>query len=326
MNSGGVVWCPRSEDGQRGFLLVEVLIGLALGLMLIAAVTTISQQLWRSARIAADQSELAERGDYAVRLLTAAVGAAWPMWEGTGEVSPCEPPIPGKSRGIRVLQPEQFPCLPRDNLLPGTRLLVLETLQDCLDGVCRGQRLPGWRHEQPGCDPLFMDTAPIIKFHTRLLRGADCAAATRLSVWARQVWYLRDYSVYPGDQAPALMMKNWRDRDRGFGRGEVLVPGMAHWELHSVNIQTTSLESSAVSDLGRSGIATEIHTAGLDFSLTLRGWVKDPLMNSVLSLAGKSRPTAPMLQWSKEKFPLLTLGSLAVSAHLPRAQVPVPAR
>lgn len=309
-----------------GFLLVEVLIGLALGLMLIAAVTVTAQQLWRSARIAADQSELAERGDYAVRLLTAAVGAAWPIWEGTAEVSPCEPPIPDKSQGIRVLQPGQFPCLPKDNLLPGTKLLVLETLQDCPDGACRGQRLPGWRHEQPGCDPLFMDTAPSVKFHTHLLQGSDCAAVTRLSVWSRQVWYLRDYSVYPGDQAPALMMKNWRDRDRGFGRGEVLVPGMAHWELHSINIQKVNWEPSAVKDLGQSRGASGIRTVGLDFSLTLRGWVKDPLMNSVLSLEGKSRPTAPMLQWSTEKLPLLTLGSLVVSAHLPRGQVPVPAR
>ena len=79
----------------RGFLLVELLIGLGLGLMLIAAVTTATQQLWGAALRAADQSELAERGDYGVRLLANAVARAWPVGVGTGAGSPCDSTAPG---------------------------------------------------------------------------------------------------------------------------------------------------------------------------------------------------------------------------------------
>ena len=43
--SGSIPLVPQC----RGFLLVELLIGLGLGLMLIAAVTTATQQLWGAA-------------------------------------------------------------------------------------------------------------------------------------------------------------------------------------------------------------------------------------------------------------------------------------
>ena len=110
--SGSIPLVPQC----RGFLLVELLIGLGLGLMLIAAVTTATQQLWGAALRAADQSELAERGDYGIRLLATAVGRAWPVGVGTGAGSPCESPAPGISQGLWVLEPGQFSCLPRDNL------------------------------------------------------------------------------------------------------------------------------------------------------------------------------------------------------------------
>ena len=87
----------------RGFLLVELLIGLGLGLMLIAAVTTATQQLWGAALRAADQSELAERGDYGARLLATAVGRAWPLGERADAGSPCDSPAPGNSGGLWVL-------------------------------------------------------------------------------------------------------------------------------------------------------------------------------------------------------------------------------
>ena len=206
----------------RGFLLVELLIGLGLGLMLIAAVTTATQQLWGAALRAADQSELAERGNYGVRLLATAVGRAWPV--GAGTASPCQNPTPRNSRGLWVLEPGLFPCLPRDNLIPGSKLLVLDELQSCPDGYCKEQRLPGWRLEQPGCDPLFMDAPSRITLHTGPLRDADCAGATRLSVWVRRVWYLRDYSLYPGDGTGALMVKTWRDSQQALAGARSLSP------------------------------------------------------------------------------------------------------
>ena len=37
---------------------------------------------------------------------------------------------PGYSRGLWVLKPGQFSCLPQDNLVPGAKLLVLDELQE----------------------------------------------------------------------------------------------------------------------------------------------------------------------------------------------------
>ena len=304
----------------RGFLLVELLIGLGLGLMLIAAVTTATQVLWSAALRAADQSELAERGDYGIRLLATAVGRAWPVGVGTGAESPCESPAPGISQGLWVLEPGQFSCLPQDNLVPGAKLLVLDELQSCPDGYCKEQRLPGWRLEQPGCDPLFMDAPSRITLHTRPLRDADCAGATRLSVWVRRVWYLRDYSLYPGDGTGALMVKTWRDSQQGFGRGEVLVPGVAHWELQVVSVSEGGALPSKSTEAGHVSGGKRRSAVGLDFSLTLKGRVKDPLVTSVLNPSSQTKLPAALLQWSPENLPILTVSSLAVSSYL--TQVP----
>ena len=298
--------------------MVELLVGLGLGLMLIAAVTTTTQQLWGAALRAADQSELAERGDYGVRLLATAVGWAWPVGGGTGAASPCKNPTPGNSWGLWVLEPGRFPCLPQDNLVPGSKLLVLDELQGCPDGYCKGQRLPGWRFEQPGCDPLFMDAPSRITLHTRPLRDADCAGATRLSVWVRRVWYLRDYSVHPGDGSGALMLKTWRDSQQGFGRGEVLVPGVAHWELQRVGVPQKGALPSKSTDSGHLAIGDQGPAVGLDFSLTLKGRVKDPLMTSVLNPSRPSQAPAQLLQWSPGNLPMLTVSSLTVSTYLTR--------
>lgn len=300
----------------RGFLLVELLIGLGLGLILIAAVTTTTQQLWGVAFRAADQSELAERGDYGARLLATAVGRAWPIVGGAGTASPCQNPTPRNSRGLWVLEPGQFSCLPQNNLAPGAKLLVLDELQGCPDGYCKGQRLPGWRFEQPGCDPLFMDVPSRITLHTRLLRDADCAGATRLSAWVRRVWYLRDYSVHPGDGSGALMVKTWRDSQQGFGRGEVLVPGVTHWDLQVVSVPERDALPSKSTDGGHVAIWDQSAAVGLDFSLTLKGWVKDPVMTSMLNPDMQSQLPAALLQWSPESLPILMFSSLAVSTYL----------
>ena len=309
----------------RGFQLVELLVGLGLGLILIAAVTTTTQQLWGAALRAADQSELAERGDYGVRLLANAVGRAWPVGVGIGAGSPCDSPTPGISQGLWVLEPGLFPCLPRDNLVPGSKLLVLDELRGCPDGYCKGQRLPGWRLEQPGCDPLFMNAPSRITLHTRPLRDADCAGATRLSVWVRRVWYLRDYSLYPGDGTGALMVKTWRDSQQGFGRGEVLVPGVAQWELHRVSAPERGALPSKSTDRGHVAIGDQGPAVGLDFSLTLKGRVKDPLMTSMLNSDRPSQLPAALLQWSPENLPILTVSSLAVSSYLTRVPSGSPA-
>ena len=138
--------------------------------------------------------------------------------------------------GYGCLNRDFSPAYPGITLCPVPSCWFWTNCRSCPDGYCKEQRLPGWRLEQPGCDPLFMDAPSRITLHTRPLRDADCAGATRLSVWVRRVWYLRDYSLYPGDGSGALMVKTWRDSQQGFGRGEVLVPGVAHWELQVVSV------------------------------------------------------------------------------------------
>ena len=59
---------------------------------------------------------------------------------------------------------------------------------------------------------------------------------------------------------------------------------------------------------------------GLDFSLTLKGRVKDPLVTSVLNPSSQTKLPAALLQWSPENLPILTVSSLAVSSYL--TQVP----
>ena len=204
--------------------------------------------------------------------------------------------------------------------MPGSKLLVLDELQDCPDGYCKERRLPGWRLEQPGCDPLFMNAPSRITLHTRPLRDADCAGATRLSAWVRRVWYLRDYSIYPGDGAGALMVKAWRDSQQGFGRGEVLVPGVAHWELQVVSAPGRGALPSKSTEGGHVSVGGQGSAVGLDFSLTLTGRVKDPLMTSMLNPNRPSQLPAGLLQWSQDKLPILTVSTLAVSTYL--TQVP----
>ncbi len=158
---------------HAGFTLVEALVALALGVWLISAVAVTTQQLWRMARVSADRSDMAARGDYAVRLLTSDARRAWPVWYQETTQPPCEDPVPGVTRGVRVVPLGLFSCLPDRDLVAGAPLLIIESLQACSDVYCAGQPLPGWRFEQPGCDPLFMDVGYRIRHHGTRLKDGD---------------------------------------------------------------------------------------------------------------------------------------------------------
>ena len=303
----------RCAGRHSGFTLVEALVALALGVWLISAVAVTTQQLWRMARVSADRSDMAARGDYAVRLLTSDARRAWPVWYQEMTQPPCEDPVAGVTRGVRVVPPGLFSCLPDRDLVAGAPLLIIESLQACSDVYCAGQPLPGWRFEQPGCDPLFMDVGYRIRHHDTRLKDGDCAGFTQLSVWTRRVYYLRNYTVHPGDGTHALMMKSWRGPGEGFGRGEVLVAGVDLWELGSFKIPAERDELS-VYDPNSYGSMDWTGTPGFDFRLGVEGWLGDALVSAVVTqattAAGNPNWTSP------EGMPTLVFAGRAVSAYL----------
>ena len=73
-----------------GFSLVELLIGLTLGAWLVSSVALTAQRLWLMAHWSADEVELAERGDFALRHLSLALLHAGPMTVDSMGRSPCE--------------------------------------------------------------------------------------------------------------------------------------------------------------------------------------------------------------------------------------------
>ena len=321
------VWPSHTTDSTRhaaaGFTLVETLIALALGLWLVTGVLLTVQQLWKVAGLSADQSELAERGDFATRVLSSAVSKAWPVRHHEDDAaSPCDEPNIRSARGVRLVLQGQFPCLPQHNLVPGAPILVIEGLQPCEDKLCKQQRLPGWRLEWPGCDPLFVEVPPRIQHHSRVLGDSDCAGPTTLSAWSRQFYYLRDYSWQSGDGGGALMRASWRSasRDGGVGRAEVLIPGVVHWDLSVIELGLASrpapegLQERSVED------GLWLWHPGIDFRLTLTGHRVDTLVSrSLRSPTSGSRQGLGATMVPKG-VPTLSLIGRAVSQFLTEHQ------
>lgn len=315
---------PRLSTGftghtVTGFTLVETLIALTLGLWLITGVLLTVQQLWKVAGLSADQSELAERGDFAVRVLSTAVTKAWPVRHHDDDVaSPCGDPSTKHGRGVRLVFPGQFPCLPQHNLVPGSPILVVEGLHLCEDTLCKHQRLPGWRLERPGCDPLFVDVPPRLQHHSRVLADSDCAGPTTLSAWSRQFYYLRDYTWQPGDGGGALMRASWRSAsgDGGVGRAEVLVPGVVRWDLSVIELGSASRTAAEGVQEGSVEGGLRLWRPGIDFGLTLRGHRADNLASrSLRSRTSGSRPELGATS-VPEGVPTLSLTGRAVSQFL----------
>ena len=314
----------RTGNSVAGFTLVETLIALALGLWLVTGVLLTVQQLWKVARLSADQSELAERGDFATRILSRAVMSAWPVRHyGDDAASPCDAPTTGHARGVRLVVQGQFPCLPRHNLAEGLPILVVEGLQPCVDRRCQQQRLPGWRLERPGCDPLFVDVPPRIQHHSRVLRDSDCAGPITLSAWTRQFFYLRDYSWHPGDGGGALMRASWRSgsRDGGIGRAEVLVPGLVRWDLSVIEMASTSRhELEAVEETTEQN-AGGLLRPGIDFRLTLHGYWVDTLLHRSLRSSTSGTQPGEDSDAVPEGMPTLLLAGRAISQYLSEYQL-----
>jgi len=235
----------------QGFSLVELMIGLTLGLVLLVAVSAAVVRLLDLARISGDHAELAERLRFVSEFLVETVAHSWPESSSSAAVSsPCLDPVVVDGAGLRVVEAGQYPCLPRNNLVPGVPLLVLETVRPCVP-ACEVPSWPAHFRLTPACGPWVGGRREEIRLLTDASLPADCVPSTARALWQRTVFYIRNYAWEPGDGIASLMMSRFRSDGSGFGRAEMLVPGFVRWRLEP--------------------------GPGVDFQVLLRAWGRDPV-------------------------------------------------
>ena len=87
---------------------------------------------------------------------------------------------------------------------------------------------------------------------THAIEGASALMIdTAREQWQRRLFYLRQYAWVPGDGLGALMVKSFQATGGGFGRAEMLLPGVVVWQLEQPD------------------------PSGVRMRLLLRGWRKD---------------------------------------------------
>ena len=208
-----------------GFTLVELLVGMALSGLLIAGVSVSVLALFSQVRTATDRSELAERGRYTAEYLSAQVAASWSRGVDAEVFTVCVQPDQALTPGVQILRAGDASCLPGSNLVADAPMLVLDTLSPCAL-ACSGGTWPAWVRLTPGCHIAFTPVQPELRKLADGLLPSECASATLMHRWDRKLYYLRDYAWRPGDNIPSLMVKSWRTDQGGFGRAEMLAPGI----------------------------------------------------------------------------------------------------
>ena len=261
--------CPRG-----GFALVELLIAMALGTSLLAGLGVTAAELSRTARSLAEHADRLERTDFALAHLAQSVWTAWPMRYEAPLGSPCESPDPQATTGLRIVAAGDYDCLPRWHVVSGMPMLIIEGLEWCRRPDCGDEPPFGWRLETPGCSPLFQPATALLVYHYSPPSQGGCTARAEQTVWSRQLYYLRDYAWTPGDGIGALMRKRWRAPGRGFGRGEMLIPGIGAWFVEPVFPTATGDATAAIGvDLTLVGGAVQSGLAGIAAKLsTNAGW------------------------------------------------------
>ena len=218
----------------RGFTLVELLIGMALSGLLIAGVSVSVLALFSQQQTATDRAELAERGRYAAEYLSAQVAASWSRGVSAEFFTVCLQPDQTLTPGVQILRAGDASCLPASNLVADTPMLVLDTVRRCAQ-ACSGGTWPAWVRLSPGCHITFSPVQPELRKLADGFLPSECASATLMHRWDRKLYYLRDYAWHPGDNIPSLMVKSWRADEGGFGRAEMLAPGIESWILKDID-------------------------------------------------------------------------------------------
>jgi hypothetical protein len=243
-----------SNRRAAGFSLVEALIALALGTWLVSAVGLTAQRLSLMARLSSDEVELAERGDFALRHLSQALLGASPITEASIDVTPCGVFQPRRQRlgaleggvGIRVVKQGHFSCLPSQNLVRNSPLLIVEEANLGLEAGCEEHlSSSGWL-EEPARDSALESAKAKFNWMGIQVVPEHCPTVTEsVAVRSKRLYYLRDFAWDDGDGVGALMMKVWKPERQGFGRAEVLVPGVINWIIEPVELPIESLSGEA---------------------------------------------------------------------------------
>jgi hypothetical protein len=295
-----------SNRRAAGFSLVEALIALALGTWLVSAVGLTAQRLSLMARLSSDEVELAERGDFALRHLSQAVLGASPITEASIDLTPCSVFQPGRQRlgalkggvGIRVVKQGHFSCLPSRNLVRNSLLLIVEEANLGLGAGCEEHMFSSGWLEEPARDSALEPAQAKSNSMGLQVVPEHCPTVTAsVAVRSKRLYYLRDFAWDEGDGVGALMMKVWKPERQGFGRAEVLVPGVINWIIEPVELPIESL----------SGEARQL-VSGVEISLILSGL-----------RSGLSGPVSPQLGYlalTKASSQRMVLKALVLSRNL----------
>jgi type IV pilus assembly protein PilW len=213
----------KNFRNARGFSLIELMIGVALGLVILAALTTFFVSSSTTRNEIERTSRQIENGRFGVNELRDEIhlagffaelqtsGATWQTPD------PCVNSLPGMglALGPPLLVPLAVYGYPADtaapscivNRVPGTDVIVLRRFHT--EPVAVAAAAGNEYYFQPSRCRSDSTTTPWA-FGTGAggafgLRKLDCATPADLYRWRVNIFYVRDYSFTPGDGVPTLV-------------------------------------------------------------------------------------------------------------------------
>lgn len=184
----------KQPCADAGFGLVELLVALALGMLLLTAVTRSVLATISDTHVAEDYAEMVERQWFAVQQVSEAVADTVPV-SAVSSASACLTSM--RSVGIIVAPAQSIACVSDD--ARGAVLIV---------------------------EPQHSLTA--------LSSPLEDATADPCTAACRQVFFWRDWSWQRGDGLGALMRAEFDPTNNRFKRAEMLVPGMDTWVVQPI--------------------------------------------------------------------------------------------
>jgi type IV pilus assembly protein PilW len=224
----------NGRDVQAGLSLVELMIALTISLVILAALVSLFTNTSRSNRETARANSMIESGRLAVQVLEADVlhagywgthvsafddqtWAAAPLDAPTVVPDPCLAYDPVAWTDDHVDSLIGIPIQAYDDAavcagiitdrLAGTDVLVVRHAENCVPGGgspnCEGVVAGRLYFQASLCatevDPYVLDTAGFA------LTRRDCATAAEMRRFMSTIYYVRDFSVTPGDGIPTLV-------------------------------------------------------------------------------------------------------------------------
>lgn len=278
---------------QQGFTLIEVMIAAALSLSLLATLLAATGDLRRQLAISADQAGVIERAAQALALLSHATAHTVQLTTAaTTLLQPCASPVavsvPARP-AMLVAARGEYGCLPAGDMPAHARLLLIDQLIPC-DPGCPDASEPGWLWLDPGCHPVLDRSTPEIRRVARRERPVDCDASTTVMLLERTLYYFRDHAYSTGDGLGALMVKRLLpETPVRWSRAERLLAGVTDWVLSPRWAESRCSLSAGCPSLPADGV---------EVTLSVRGWLRDPTTVSGFSQVTLSRTLSGTTQVS----------------------------